>query len=332
VDIHALSIHLGGRLWKCAVDLPETESSHGVRVDRMATSDQLAEIFAAAWPHAGGNPPDIGKRLAELCDEAHRSYPALEIDDRDLIAAIAARAPAAGDLANYLQHCHAGDLAVASQAARGSQPAISELERAHRQTLEATCRRFAGPGQTADDLKQILRSKLFVAEPGKQPKIADYAGQGFLDNWLRVTAVRVFLDLTKRKDRTRESSAADEDILALPNPGDLQLDVVKAEYRAAVAQAMHEGAQLLEPGDRHLLRQHFVAGLSIDQLGAVLGIHRATAARRITRAREQLVAETRRQLALKLKLDETELDEVIGLVMSRLDISIGKLLATQVTG
>ena len=44
------------------------------------------------------------------------------------------------------------------------------------------------------------------------------------------------------------------------------------------------------------------------------------------------MAETRRQLALKLKLDETELDEVIGLVMSRLDISIGKLLATQVTG
>jgi RNA polymerase sigma-70 factor (ECF subfamily) len=106
--------------------------------------------------------------------------------------------------------------------------------------------------------------------------------------------------------------------------------VVKAEYRAAVAQAMHEGAQALEPGDRHLLRQHFVAGLSIDQLGAVLGIHRATAARRIQRAREQLVAETKRQLAVKLKLPEIELDEVLGLVMSRLDVSIAKLLATKV--
>jgi RNA polymerase sigma-70 factor (ECF subfamily) len=295
----------------------------------MATPDQLAELFAAAWPHAGGSPPAIGPRLVELCGEAHRSYPALEIDDRQLIAAIASRAPA-GDLSNYLQHCHAGDLAVASAAAKGSQSAIAELERAHRQTIDAACRRFAGPGQTSDDLRQILRTKLFVAEPGKQPKIADYAGQGFLDNWLRVTAVRVFLDLTKRKDRTRESSAEDDDILALPNPGDLQLDVVKAEYRTAVAEAMHEGAQQLEPGDRHLLRQHFVQGLSIDQLGAVLGIHRATAARRITRAREQLVVETRKQLALKLKLDESELDEVIGLVMSRLDVSIAKLLATRV--
>lgn len=332
VDFETRSVRLGGRVWRCAVDPPDQETVRGVTVVPMATPEQLVEVFAAAWPNAAGKVPDIGKRLAELCDEAHRGYPSLEIEDGDLVQQIAKRAPAADQLQNYLQHCHAGDLAVASQASRGSQAAIAELERVHRQTIEAACRRFAGPGQTADDLRQILRAKLFVADAGKVPKIADYAGQGFLDNWLRVTAVRVFLDLTKRKDRTREASAEDDDILALPNPGDLQLDVVKAEYRAAVASAMHEGAQALEPGDRHLLRQHFVAGLSIDQLGAVLGIHRATAARRIQRAREQLVAETRKQLAIKLKLPEHELDDVIGLVMSRLDVSIAKLLATKVSG
>ncbi len=294
----------------------------------MATAEQLAEIFAAAWPHAGSGSTEVGPRLAELVNDAHQTYPALEIDDRDLVQTIASRAPE-GDVTNYLEHCHAGDLAVATLASRGSQEAISELERTHRGTIEATCRRFAGPGQTADDLRQILRAKLFVAEPGKRAKIADYAGQGFLENWLRVTAVRVFLDLTKRKDRTRESSAADDDILALPNPSDLALDVVKAEYRSAVAAAMHAGAQRLEPGDRHLLRQHFVQGLSIDQLGAVLGIHRATAARRITRAREALVTETKAELAARLKLGDEELDEVLGLVMSRLDVSIAKLLATQ---
>jgi RNA polymerase sigma-70 factor (ECF subfamily) len=295
----------------------------------MATADELAVTFEAAWGPKDAGVSGHGPRLVELCNEAHEAYPALEIDDRDLVTAIAGRSPrVAGDVADYLVRCRAGDLAVAVAASRGSAIAIAELERAHRGTIEATCRRFAGPGQTVDDLKQILRTKLFVAEPGKTPKIGDYAGQGFLDNWLRVTAVRVFLDLLKRKDRTREMPAEDDDVLALPQPGDLQLDVVKAEYRTAVAAAMYEGAQRLEPGDRHLLRQHLVAGLSIDQLGAVLGIHRATAARRIARAKEQLVAETRRLLAIKLKLDERELDDVIGLVMSRLDVSIGKLLAT----
>lgn len=318
----ALSIQLGGRRWRCAVDPPVGQ---GATVGSMATADELAAAFAAIVP---GTDPGIGARLVELCGEARKAYPTFAIDDRELVTAIAARAPTT-DLAGYLGRCRAGDLAVAVGAGRGSEAAIAELERAHRTTIDATCRRFAGPGQTADDLKQILRTKLFVAEPGQLPKIMDYAGQGFLDNWLRVTAVRVFLDLAKRKDRVREAPAEDDDVLALPQPGDLALDVVKAEYRTAVAAAMHEGAQRLEPGDRHLLRQHFVAGLSIDQLGAVLGIHRATAARRIARAREQLVAETRRQLALRLKLEEHELEDVIGLVMSRLDVSIGKLLATK---
>jgi RNA polymerase sigma-70 factor, ECF subfamily len=287
--------------------------------------------LVTAWTDSVGSPPppEVGPRLVELCAAAHEAHPDLAIDDAALVASIARRAPAGAELADYLTRCRAGDLALAVGASKGNEAAITELERTFRATIDAACRRFAGPGQTADDLKQILRSKLFVAEPGKSPKIADYAGQGFLDNWLRVTAVRVFLDLLKRKDRTREASAEDDDVLSLPQPGDLALDVVKAEYRAAVAEAMFSGAQQLPPGDRHLLRQHLVQGLSIDQLGAVLGIHRATAARRIARAKEQLVAETRRHLALKLRLEEHELDDVIGLVMSRLDVSIAKLLATR---
>src|SRR4029453_15390851 len=110
---------------------------------------------------------------------------------------------------------------------------------------------------------------------GRRPKIADYAGQGFLENWLRITAVRTFLDLGKRKDRAREAAAAEDPARGLASPDDLELSLGKAENRAAVADALREAVGLLEPGDRHLLRQHLVAGLSIDQLSAVLGIHRA---------------------------------------------------------
>jgi RNA polymerase sigma-70 factor (ECF subfamily) len=276
----------------------------------------------AVWSAACATPAPVA-RLVELCGDAARAHAGL-VEDRELVAAIAARAPAV-DLDAYLGRVRAGDLALAVAAARGSARAIAELERAFAAVIDGACRRFAKPNQSADDLRQILRAKLFV---GPRPKIADYSGQGFLENWLRVTAVRVFIDLDKRKDRAREQPAADDDVLALPEPGDLALDLVKAEYRAAVATAMHEAAAGLEPGDRHLLRQHLVGGLSIDQLGAVLGIHRATAARRIARAKEQLAADTRRRIVARLALDARELDEVIDLVMSRLDISIARLLAS----
>ena len=294
-----------------------------------ATADELAAVFTAAWT-AGRDralSPDVGAKLVALCQRARLAHPTIAVEDRAFVAAIAAHAPAV-ELAAYLERCRPGDLVLALAASRGQAVAIEELERTFRTALDSTCRRFASAAHSADDLKQILRTKLFVAEPDKAPKIADYAGQGYLENWLRVTAVRIFLDLAKRKDRAREGRATDDDVLALPDPRDLALDVVKAEYRTAVAAAMHDAAKRLEPGDRHLLRQHFVGGLSIDQLGAVLGIHRATAARRIARAREHLVAATRAELARRLQLDPAELDDVIGLVMSRLDVSIGKLLAS----
>lgn len=350
VENDSRSILLGGREWRTAIDPPREPLA---RDAMSATADELAAAFAAAWTCDAALPVGFGARLVELCVEARKVHPTLVAalgssaeangsggggggagggggGEREgaiaLATAIAIRAPRdAALLGAYLERCHVADLALALAAARGVGVAIAEVERAYRATIDSTCRRFANATHSADDLKQILRTKLFV---GETPKIADYAGQGFLENWLRVTAVRVFLDLAKRKDRAREQAALDDDVLALPQPGDLALDVVKAEYREAVTVAMHEAAKRLAPGDRHLLRQHFVAGLSIDQLGAVLGIHRATAARRISRAREQLVAETRTQLAARLRLEAAELDEVFGLVMSRLDVSLSRLFAT----
>jgi RNA polymerase sigma-70 factor (ECF subfamily) len=274
--------------------------------------------------------PEIGPRLAALCDQARREHPALALDDQQLIAAIAGHAPDdPAEVAGYLDRCRPGDLALAAAAAQGSPVAIGELERRYQTALDAVVRRFTDASHPADDLRQILRARLFVADGARPPKIADYAGQGFLENWLRITAVRIFLDVRKRKDRAREAPADEDAVLALPEPGDLALEVIKSEYRAAVAVAIRDAAQRLPPGDRHLLRQHLVAGLSIDQLGAALGIHRATAARRIAKARDQLAIETRRLVAERLALAPDEMEEVLGLVISRLDVSLARLFASE---
>ena len=297
----------------------------------MPTASELTQAFAAAWgassPEriAGSVGDDVGSRLVELCVGVHRELPELAgaIDDCELVSTLATRAPDR-EVVAYLHRCHATELALAQAASRGHRAAIAAIEHDHRGVMDAICWQFGSPAQPAADLRQILREKLYVAPPGGRAKLAEYTGQGQLASWLRITAVRVFLDLGKRKDRARESPTADGE-LAMPDPGDLSLEVIKAEYRAAVAQAMRDAAAQLDLADRHLLHQHFVAGLSIDQLAVALGIHRATAARRVVRAREALVAATRALLAARLQLSSEELDEVIGMVLSRLDVSIPRL-------
>ncbi len=289
------------------------------------SADELVAVFAAT---SGGRPPGtLGAILTALCDQARSAYPDLGLTDRELVIALASHAPRDAVEA-FCTRCHAPALALAVAAGRGSDAAITALELAFGSTLASVCRRFAGHGNTEDDLLQLLRTKLFVAEPGQAPTITHYNGQGSLASWLRVTATRLFIDQGRRKDRARETVSDPADLEAI-EPTHLALDLVKAEYRSAVASAMVTAARQLEPGDRHLLRQHLVAGLTIDQLGAVLGIHRATAARRLAAAREALAGKTRELVAARLQLDERELSELFGLIVSKLDLSIRRLLETK---
>jgi len=196
--------------------------------------------------------------------------------------------------------------------------------------IASTCRRFVQAGHTEDDLRQVLREKLFVSGSGGHAKIAEYRGYSSLDAWLRVIATREFIDLTRRKDRQRERTADDDELAAALAPDQIELAAIKTEYREAVSVALRGAVGSLESTERHLLRQHLVEGLTIDQLAAVLHVHRATVARRITRARETLAERTRELVAARLGLGPEQFDEVYALVRSQLELSISRLLVTPV--
>ena len=291
----------------------------------LATAAELLAEFTAHWRAApGGAVPDgVADKLLALCT----TNEVATLEPRAMARLLGQHAPA--DVHAYFANVRRSELALACAAGNGNAVAVLEIQRANGQAIDVVCRRFVNASQGVDDLRQVLFTKLFVAAPGVQPKILQYAGLGFLENWLRVTAVRLFIDLQKRKDRPRENAASDEAIIALAHPEDLALELIKSEYRSAVTSALRHAVNNLAAGDRHILRQHLVAKLTIDQLGSVLGIHRATAARRITQAREKLAQETRERLQATLAVDAAECAEIMNVVMSRLDVSLSSLLATR---
>lgn len=294
----------------------------------LATAAELLAEFTEHWRAAPGGtvPEGVAAQLLEL-SQTTGAMGAAAPDALAFARLLGQHAPV--DVQNYLANVRRNDLALACAAGNGNAAAVLEIQRANSTAIDAVCRRFVRASQGVDDLRQVLAAKLFVATADGPPKILQYAGLGYLENWLRVTAVRLFIDLQKRKDRPRESAASDEDIVALAHPEDLGLELIKREYRSAVTMALRHAANNLAAGDRHILRQHLVAKLTIDQLGAVLGIHRATAARRITQAREKLAQDTRARLQATLNIDEAECADVMNVVMSRLDVSLSSLLATR---
>jgi RNA polymerase sigma-70 factor (ECF subfamily) len=66
--------------------------------------------------------------------------------------------------------------------------------------------------------------------------------------------------------------------------------------------------------------------MSIDEVGVAFGVHRATAARWLNRARAALVTATHQKLAARLDLPVEQIESVIRLVQSKLDASVIRYL------
>jgi len=284
--------------------------------DRGDTESALGEVVrrgAAAWPDLSVAPSDFVRHLGErLASSVEAS--------RDVLVSLRAGA--------VPEALHVDDLYLACACATGQSAAIARFERRYAAELGAVTRRFAGRGSAAEDLLQILRERLFVPRGDRPARIVEYRGMGTLRAWLRVTAVRAFLDERRRiSRREKEEVGATEPLLDLPSGEDWELDFLKQHYRDAFKVVFAEAVVTLTSEQRNILRFHAVEGLTIDQIGAVYGMHRSSVARRLDGARKALLGATRSGLMDRIRVERTELDSIMGLIQSRLDVSLARLLA-----
>ena len=269
----------------------------------------------------------VDERLRAMLRAARARWPALSMPDEAYIDYVAERVrdAAPGELEAALGRLRAEDLFLACACAAGDASALAAFETAHFSDADGALARLGVRGAAVDDVKQMLRSKLFVGEPGARPKIAEYSGRGELKSWFRIVAVREAISGARK---TRREVGLDDDIAdGVPGAsGDPELVYLRAKYRAEFQDAFRSAMEALSSQERNLLRHHYIDRLSIDRIGAMYRIHRMTAARRLTAIREKLVESTRRRLADHLKLDTAELASVLRLVRSDADVTLRRFL------
>jgi RNA polymerase sigma-70 factor (ECF subfamily) len=216
------------------------------------------------------------------------------------------------------------DLYLAFACSRGERAALDAFDRETRRDLDAAFAKMRVPTSRRDDARQQLWEKLFVGPP--RPRILDYSGRGRLRFWFRVTVLRALLD-DLRAERRNVEVLSEDVVLGAPSAGsDPEMEHLKKRYRKEVAAAFEEATGALSPEDRNVLRSYYAREMSIDEIAAAFGIHRATAARRVNGARDRLLAETRRRLTEKLALKSRDLESMFRLIESRLHVSVGRLL------
>ncbi len=288
----------------------------------------LRETFLAELPQElrdNVHADSLEDSLAELLTLGEEVWPAFRIDPEKFVRHLA-RASAFANSDNpfeALPRLRADDLYLACACALGNDIAIASFEDEVFPQILPAVRSLGASDAAVDEVCQQLREFLFVAKAEGSPGIGNYAGLSQLRSWVRSIAVRTAM---KHLGKGAKVPAGDEALASLPDGQDPELELLKREYGQQFREALQAQLSELTERERNLLKQHYLDGLSIDQLGKLYKVHRATAARWISAARIALFDGTREKLIDQLQLDPREFESVVRLVRSQLDISLHRFL------
>lgn len=281
----------------------------------------LAAVFLSHAPEVRrarfAAAPNLEEELASLASRGRATWPEIALTDADFMEFLGRLLPE--HTASRLGALRADDLWIACAYGRGAARAAEALEEMGFLSIAGTLRRLgAAPPLIADVLQEMRRRVFEMQDP--RPGQKAYAGVGCLIGWLRISAVR---ELNHRRGRAaRELSIEDRPALLAPCELEPEVALLLKTQKRELSAAFREALSSLSTRERNVLRYSYVEGLSIDQMGALYGVHRATAARWVSRASEELSSRTRAFLRARMSLSDEGFLRLVGLLESQIRVEL----------
>ena len=216
---------------------------------------------------------------------------------------------------------------LACACATGDPAALALFERTYVATVPPALSRLSLGKDDIAEVMQTLRIRLFVSEGGAPARVLRYAGAGQLGGLVRVAAIRIGLNLLRSRGKLQDGDDGMEE-LPVAND-DPELAELKAQCRSSFKAAFEDAIASLEPRERSLLDLALVKGMSVDKIGVVYGVHRATAARWVAQARANLTRELRSLLGVRIGVPAAQVDDLLPLVESQIELSLERVLRSR---
>jgi RNA polymerase sigma-70 factor len=231
------------------------------------------------------------------------------------------------DAAGELRRLHVTDLYLACAVVQGSPGAVATFDDA---LLSRVGRFIEGVSRVpafVAEVTQALRVKLLVGSNGRG-KLSQYSGRGALVSWVCASAIRIAYDL--RRAEARELVQDDDRALGvLVASDDPETELLRRRYDSEFRTALETALTSLVSRDRALLRLYFIEQLTTAQIGRLYRVHETTVLRWIGTVREAVADRVHREVSRVLGLSSREFQELLTLMRSSLDVSVGRLLDAQ---
>ena len=243
----------------------------------------------------------------------------------------------------FIDKLQADDLCLIVACEQGNQEAWSDLVERFSATVRSAARSASSNEEQAEDLAQSIWAELHglrLRDDGKPAgKLAYYSGRGSLAGWLRAVVAQLAIDQHRKQSRlvqTEEDADFDRIIQDSPEEsgwsghgGSLnpELEISKKLAGAQLQKALAKSIGQLSAEDRLLVKLYYFDGLRLREAGAVLGVHEATASRRVTRIHSELRQQVERTLVEEEGWTKSETERAFAEVGVHLEADIEPLLA-----
>lgn len=287
------------------------------------TTSTLGAAFRGAGPDTKLTDAELERELSERVSVARAVWPALVVTDREFAEFLAERT----SLGELPATSHAADLMLACACAAGHHDAHTAFHRTYEPVVTRVLLRRGADFSVIDDVKQAVFEKLLLASAGARPRVADYRGVGPLKSWVATVAMTTLLMTRRSSERRREqSNSEDASIVDDVIESGPELGYLRQRFRKPVESAIVYALKQLGERDRKLMHLHVCERMSIDRIGEMYSVNRATAARWLASARNTLLTTAREEIRRGLGVTDHECDSILKLVHSQLDVSVARHL------
>jgi RNA polymerase sigma-70 factor (ECF subfamily) len=261
---------------------------------------------------------DLEATLRTVLDQARAEWDGVDVDGPTYVAYLADRLPSSGSLAAM----ETADLYLACALCHRVPSAVEVLERSILDKLRPPLAKFDKGSDLTDEVLQQLRTNLLTPQGDGAPQVSQFTGKGSLKGWLHVSAVRLAIGYQRKANK---EVALDERLMQVPGDG-TELLVLRERYKHHFKSAFQDALKSLSAEERTILKMTVIDGVTGTQLAAVRGVHRSTAVRWISAARTTLADRTKELLRERIEVPQDELESIIRMVRSRIDVSLERIL------
>ncbi|MEJ7616417.1 MAG: sigma-70 family RNA polymerase sigma factor [Pyrinomonadaceae bacterium] len=223
-------------------------------------------------------------------------------------------------------------------------------------TVRSAARGASSNSETIEELTQSIWAELYglrtrAEGAGGGGKLAHYSGRGSLGGWLRAVVGQLAIDKHRQTSRLVQiESEADGDRLDLErhnksggalgssaaaaaaaavtrNP---ETVLAAAQSAAALHEALSQDVGALEPEDRLLIKLYYFDDLRLREIGVLLGIHEATASRRLSHLQRELKKRVQKILVSERGWTAAEAERTLIETAAHLDVDLGHMFGAQV--